>query len=287
MVNKLFRRTPFIYDINDLWPDTLTATNMLKNNFILSLVDKWCNLTYKKADIITVLSEGFKKKLVERNVPSDKISVIHHWSRDEISQEKLPEEKRKKLFPKGKVNFLYAGNLGAAQSLTSILKVAERLQSNPTIQFVFVGSGVEEENLINYAKDKNLSNVIFHPRVDSSEVSQFLNSADILVVHLKDDPLFRITLPSKILAYLKTGKPVLMGIKGDAQGIIEKSKAGLCCIPDDLDDIENKVLRLSEMSVEEREDLGKKATQYYQENFTIEKNVGKYNAIFNEVISSN
>lgn len=284
MVNKLFRGTPFVYDINDLWPDTLTATNMLKNKLIISFVNKWCNFTYNRANAITVLSEGFKKKLIERNVPSNKLNIIHHWSRDKISTEKLPKQKREKLFPESKINILYAGNLGAAQSLTSLLKVAQRLQSSANVKFIFVGSGVEEKGLINYANGHNLLNVEFHPRVDSSEVSKFLNSADILVVHLKDDPLFRITLPSKILAYLKTGKPILMGIKGDAEEIIVKSNAGLCCIPDDIDDIENKILEFCKMSAAERQILGENASRYYQESFTIEKNVKKYHELFEDII---
>ena len=272
LIYKLFRGTPIVYDINDLWPETLSATGMLKNKFLLGIVERWCGFTYKYVDKITVLSKGFKSTLLGKGVPEDKLDVIYHWSRDPINDDVLEDEVLKeKLFPKDKICFLYPGTMGPAQSLKSILKAAQSLQDT-NIHFTFMGAGMETENLKTFVKENQISNVSFHPRVQSTEVSQFLNSADVLMVHLKKDPLFKITIPSKTIVYMKVGKPILMGIDGDAAELVKNANAGKVCIPDDVEDIKAKVLQFSKMSKEDLKQLGKNGNVFYEKNFTIENN---------------
>jgi len=224
---KFFRRVPFVYDINDLWPDTLVATNMLRNKYLLGFINKWCNLTYRCADHITVLSKGFKDKLIERGVSEDKISVIYHWSRDKQVSNPSLESSVSKLYSPDKFHVLYAGNVGIAQSLQSLIRAFCILQEhNSNFLFTILGDGVQRKGLKLLVEELGVKNVRFLDRVNSENVGYHLRSADVLLVHLRDEPLFRITIPSKIIGYMLAGKPILLGLKGDAQNIIEDSKSG-------------------------------------------------------------
>lgn len=287
MINKIFRKTPFVYDINDLWPDTLVATGMLKNKFILRIVDKWCKITYNSAKHLTVLSNGFKEKLASRGVNKDKISIIHHWSRDKAldKDQKIPNNILAK-FNSGHFHILYAGNIGLAQSLDNVIKAFEILEHKyPAIHFHLLGDGVERQNLIDLVQKKSLSNIHFLDRVDSSEVAKYLSCTDALLVHLKDEPLFRITIPSKIIAYLNAGKPILLGLKGDAQEIIEESNAGVVFQPDNAEDLAQKITQLYQMSPQERTKMSENAKQYYFDHFTIEENTKKYIHLMEEIVN--
>ncbi|MEM6965719.1 MAG: glycosyltransferase family 4 protein, partial [Bacteroidota bacterium] len=208
----------------------------------------------------------------------------YHWSRDPITADILTDKSLKeKLFPKDKLCLLYSGTMGPAQSLVSILKTAQLLQSD-NVHFTFVGAGIETEDLKKFAAENQITNVSFHPRVASKEVSQFLNSADVLMAHLKKDPLFKITIPSKTIVYMKVGKPILMGIDGNAAELVKNAGAGKVCIPDDVEDIKEKVLQFAKMSKSELRQLGANGKDFYEKYFTIENNTTKYLQIFEELV---
>jgi colanic acid biosynthesis glycosyl transferase WcaI len=269
---KLLRRIPFVYDVQDLWPDTLAATGMFNNKLGLWLISKWCKFIYKKAGKIVVLSNGFKKALVERGVREDKITVIYNWVDDNLVK---PCRKNtvlaEKLGLSGKFNIIFAGNIGKAQALDSVITAANLLRNNSrNIQFVFVGAGIEVENLKQKAKDLGLDNVLFIPQQPMSEIGAILNLADILLVHLKDDPLFRITVPSKIQAYLAVGRPILVGVRGDAADLVIKAKAGLTCIPEDANSIADGVRNFMNMSARELDTMGENGTIFYKQNLSLE-----------------
>lgn len=277
VVLKWFRKIPFLYDINDLWPETVATSGMLTNKTALRVINAWCHFNYRNASFITVATPGFKKKLIEKGVPAQKLEVVSNWSRDEIKGEMVSEATRKKYFDASKITILYAGNLGIVQSLSTILSTAKQLQQeqNKRFQFVFLGGGADEENLKQQAKEWALENVSFIPRVASSEVSKYLNTADFLLVHLKKDDLFKITIPSKILAYLKSGKPILMGLEGDAADILNDAEAGYTFEPDNSEDLKAKLEKMAALNQDEIATLGKNAKKYYRENLSITASVDK------------
>ena len=163
IILKKIRKVPFLYDINDLWPETVLASGMMRKPRVLKFINKWCNWNYKNADFITVATPGFKKSLISKNVPEEKIEIVSNWSRDNISQEKLHKEIELQYFKEDKINILYAGNLGIVQSLQTILKTAKSLQEQSLnkIQFIFLGGGADQDNLLEYSKKYQLKNVFF------------------------------------------------------------------------------------------------------------------------------
>lgn len=280
---KLFRCTPIVYDIQDMWPDTLKATGMLKNDKLLNIISMVCDQVYKYVDHIVVLSPGFKKLLINRKVEEDKISVIYNWCDEEALKSKTILKDKYNQILSDKFNLVFAGNLGKAQGLETLINVAKHLRVNQRIQLVFVGDGTERELLINKVTELNLNNVVFIPRVPMSEVGGILKKADILVVHLKDDQLFEITIPSKTQAYMAIGKPILMAVKGDASDIIKDAQAGAIAQPENTESILKAINYLYNSSSLELMQMAENSKKYYINEMSLEKSCKKFIEVFEMV----
>lgn len=280
---RLLRRMPVVYDIQDMWPESLRASGMLNSERILGIVENVCQWVYKHVDRIVVLSPGFKKLLISRGVEEKKIDVIYNWC-DESSLEKASTTLKSQLIDKNYFNILFAGNMGKGQALTSVLDAAEILKDQENkIRFVFLGSGVETDNLKKMAGEKNLHNVIFLPRVPMAEVGPILNAANALIVHLKNDPLFRVTIPSKTQAYMAAGKPILMAVPGDAADLIEQAVCGITAISEDATSIAEAATSLSKLSQENLDEMGEKAQTFYHKNLSMKTGTKKFSKIFHQV----
>lgn len=286
LVLSLIYRAPFVYDIQDLWPDTLIATGMLNNQKILKIIDRYCRIIYSRASRIVVLSQGFKKLLISRGVPSSKIDVIYNWCDEKQTKNfESAEYLRKQYSLAGKFNIVFAGTMGKAQALSSMLDVAVKLQDSfSDIQFVFIGEGIETERLKKKKLKLNLRNVIFIPRQPVSKIGRFLDMADVLLVHLKNDPLFTITIPSKTQAYMAAGKPILMAVKGDAAELINTSRSGVVCEPENVEDIAQCIISLYRMPRSALKNMGTNGKDYYNKNLSFDIGVEKFNSVFKDVV---
>lgn len=287
-MRRLFKRTPIVYNIQDLWPDTLSASGMFHSSLGYKLVDKLCRWTYAMSDRLIVLSPGFKETLMKRGVPPEKIDVVYNWCLDTIKPAPSRDEAAaQSLGMCGRFNIVFAGTMGQAQALDAVLEAAALLKSrSPSAHFHFVGSGVDVERLKQIVVDKALSNVTFHPRVPADEIGKILNLADALLVHLKDDPLFTITIPSKIQAYLAVGRPILLGVRGDAAELIERSQSGLLCEPEDPQSIAEVVLKLQSLSEEERQAMGRNGRTFYERELALTIGVEKIEKVLLEVVQA-
>lgn len=279
----LFRRTPVVYDIQDMWPDTLKATGMLNNPRALSLIGRICQWVYRRASALVVLSPGFKKLLQERGVPEEKISVIYNWC-DEAALTG-PQSHQVPAVMQGRFNVVFAGTMGKAQALDAVIDAAALVaEVNSAVQFVFVGGGVDVDRLKSLAKKKSPSNVVFLPRMPMSEVGNVLSGADVLLVHLRDDPLFKVTVPSKTQAYMAVGKPILMAVRGDAATLVERAKCGLSVDPESSVEIARAVIAISELRADEVARMGGNGLDFYKNNLSLNAGVNEFIRVFNSVI---
>lgn len=286
IILKLFRRIPFVYDIQDLWPDTLRSTGMLNNKFLLKIVDWWCRLTYRMADSLVVLSPGFKTKLLERGVPEKKVDVIYNWC-DEAQILTMDREKAEKREPQmvGHFNVVFAGTMGKAQALHAVLDAAAIVKKKaPNVKFFFVGGGIEVEQLQGRADSEGLVNCFFLPRRPIAEIGPILACADVLLVHLMEDHLFRITIPSKTQAYMLAGRPILMAVRGDAANLVEKAAAGICCAPEAPESIANAVLALKAIPQAERERMGANGQVFYTRELSLQAGVKRFEELFQRIV---
>lgn len=276
------RRIPFVYDIQDLWPDTLNATGMVNNKYMHEMVDRWCRWTYRAAGKIVVLSPGFKEMLVGRGVPGEKIEVIYNWC-DEAQIPKTPknESLAKRLGIFGKFNILFAGTMGKAQALDAVLDAAGRIGDRiPEVQFVFVGGGIDVDRLKLVSRERHLDNVLFLPRRPIPEIGEILNLADVLLVHLKDVPLFQITIPSKIQAYLAVGRPILAGVRGDAAELIRMAGAGVDFLPENPESFSEAVEKLYRMPRALLDEMGDRGRRYYRRELSLSVGVSRFEEVF-------
>lgn len=285
---SIMRRVPFVLDIQDLWPDSVTASNMLPRRlrFLIPVLAAWCRFLYRRSAGIAVLSPGFKRVLVSRGVPDGKVEVIPNWC-DEIQTRtcKLCPEEEHLL--KDHFNIVIAGNMGKMQGLEVVLDAARILgSSEPKIQFVLVGSGVDRPYLEEQAAALGLANVFFLPRRPVEEIGALLHRADALLVHLKDDPLFAITIPSRIQAYLAVGRPVLCGVRGDGADLVRKAGAGLCFEPESPDSLVEAAETLYRLSPEARAEMGECGRHYYQDHLSLQVGTNAFLALFNRVQSA-
>lgn len=284
-VAKFFRRTPIVIDIQDMWPDTLRATGMINNGKLLGLVGVACNWLYRSANHIVVLSPGFKKLLKQRGVPANKVSVIYNWA-DEVSlacrQNANPFQNEAKV----KFRLLFAGNMGRAQALWSVLEAAAIVQrKRQDIEFCFLGDGLNVAELKRQAADMDLKNVNFLRQVPMHEVSPYLEHSDCLLVHLRHDRLFGITIPSKTQAYMAAGKPIIMAVSGDAADLVKKADCGLCVNPEAPHELAEAILKMASHPRAKLEILGKRARNFYQSTLSLSKGVEAFTEVFRAQIT--
>ncbi len=270
---KLFRGVPFITDVQDLWPDALTATGMRKDGLLLRVISRWCALIYKHAAQIVVLSEGFRQALVDRGVPAQKIHLVYNWCPEEQRITTVLEQNASSSKGGGAARFVYAGNLGAAQALTTIIKALGSFDKTE-LTFTLIGGGVEKEQLKRFVAETGYDNIFFGDYVPAAQIFDVLAAADVLVIHLKDDDLFRITIPSKTQSSMAMGKPILMAVGGEANLLLVEAKAGAVAEPEDQQSIQQAAARLLATRPAWPE-LGHNARSFYQKKLSMDVNYHK------------
>ena len=274
------RDIPLVFDVQDLWPDTLRATGMLRNKYALAFVGLVCKWVYKRVDYLVVLSPGLMRLLIQRGVPEAKVKMIYNWANEAELLAPLFNVS-KSFVGQGNFKVVFAGNMGKAQALDSVLDAAVLLQERGSRAiFVMVGGGVEVERLKVRAKELRLENVVFMPPVPMSEVGALLALADVLLVHLRKDPLFEITIPSKTQAYMLVGKPLLMAVSGDAADLVIRAKCGLTADPENPQQLADTVDALAELPVNELKDMGENGRNFYRKNLSLEVGVSKFASVF-------
>jgi colanic acid biosynthesis glycosyl transferase WcaI len=280
------KRAPFVYDIQDLWPDTLAATGMMGARLPLKVVDKVARWVYRRAAHVVAQSPGFAARLAERGVPTRKLSVIYNWSHEREASVEGNARIAAELKAGGRFNVVFAGTMGRAQGLGAVLQAAKLLdRPGSRIRFAFVGGGIEADALKAEAEGLGLHNVRFFSRVPMSEIGAVLAAADVLLVHLTDDPLFEITIPAKTQAYLSSGKPILIGVRGDAADLVAKSGGGVSCEPEDPQSIAEEVTRLEAMDPSELQAMGARGEAFYRSELSLEIGTLRFLQIFDQVVS--
>jgi len=277
---RFLRRIPVVYDIQDMWPDTLRATGMLSNERALGFVSRVCQWIYRKVDRIVVLSPGFRHLLIERGVLDEKIDVIYNWC-DESALQGASKDCPQEFPGNDRFRIVFAGNMGKAQALGTVVEAAELLtKERPEVSFVLVGSGIEVEGLKQMVAAKGLDNIVFIPRVPMSEVGAILGAADALLVHLKDDPLFAITIPSKTQAYMAIGKPLLMAVRGDAAELVERAGCGVIALPENAKSLVEAAVLLADMNATQRSEMAANSRRFYETELSLAVGVERFAGIF-------
>ena len=280
------RKFPFVFQIQDIWPETLKTTGMVTSKKILSILDKIGLFTYNKSAAIAVISEGFKLNLINKKIPDKKIHVIHNWAYEAEFPVMEPDPVAMKKFGLDNgFKVLYAGNMGPAQGLHNVISAALLLHDIKDLEFIFVGGGIELERLKKLTKSKNLHNLKFIPRIPMEEMPKLYPLVNAVLVHLTDDPLFEITIPGKTQSCLLSGRPIIASVNGDVTKLIKKSGAGITVKAMHPEELANAIRDLYYMPIKKREAMGNAGRDYYFNNLSPEIQIAKYEKLLEQVIS--
>jgi glycosyltransferase involved in cell wall biosynthesis len=281
-VASKLRRIPMILDIQDLWPDSLRATGMATSPRLLDAIGRGCRWVYRHCARIVVLSPGFRRVLMERGVPGEKIEVIYNWAASEPSG--ASSGKPAAMETKG-FTVLFAGNMGRAQGLDNLIASAELLRDED-IEILLLGDGVELPSLKQLVSDRGLEKVRFLPRVSFEKARDYLATADCLLVHLRADPLFDVTIPSKTQSYMSVGRPMILVGRGDAAALVEDSGCGFTVAPGKPEALAAAISRMASLSTAERQAMGNAGRAFYRQHLSFDLAVRRFDKVMAEAISS-
>ena len=260
---------------------------MITNRYVIAIIGFLARWLYKKADFIILHTEGFQKKLIDLGVSKSKMKTILGWTNEfngtELEATHTKDIKKIKNLPGLKL--LYAGNIGPAQSLHTILDSLSELKKSSEaleVSFVLIGDGILKSSLKRYSKELKLDNIFFFDRVPQDAIGHFLQAADVLLVHLKKDPLFEITLPSKTQTYLFAGKPILMAVNGEGNKLVEKACAGITVQSENVQEISLALNSFCSMSASDRYKMGVNGKLYYEQKLSMQSGIKMFNQIFNK-----
>lgn len=245
---KKIRKRPFVYNLQDIFPDSLVGTGLAKRNGILWKIGRIIeNYTYRSADKIIVISDDFKKNIMAKGVPEDKIEVIYNWIDDQMVLPVLREEN--KLFDtfnldRSKFYVSYCGNIGLTQNLDLLLEIAKELEPIDSIQFILIGEGAYKEKLEAIIKRNNISNIKLYPFQPYEDISYVFSLADAGLVISKPGVGLN-SVPSKTWSILSASRPVLANFdENELKDIIETNKCGIFTKAGDKDALKSAIIKL-------------------------------------------
>jgi colanic acid biosynthesis glycosyl transferase WcaI len=228
------KRVPFIFEVRDLWPESLAAVGVgTRESLLHRSLAGIAGFLYRNSEHIVVVSPAFKDLLIESwSVPADKISVVENGVQTELFRPQFVPELRRHLEAENKFVVSYIGTLGMAHDLETVIEAARQLQATrPDILFLFVGEGADKQRIVNLAHSRDLSNVRFIGQQPREKVPEFISISDACLVSLKKTGLFKTVIPTKMLEFMSCARPVLLGVEGQARKILEEAQAGVCYAP--------------------------------------------------------
>jgi colanic acid biosynthesis glycosyl transferase WcaI len=274
MAMRALRRTPYVVHIQDLWPQTVTASGLLSDGQpgrVEALLHRFCDSVYRHAASVAVTSPGMAELVSARGIEPEKISVIPDWADESHFHPEAPSaEIINELGPFRPFTVMYAGAMGEVQALNALIEAAVMLRDHGDIGFILIGGGVAENSLKAQAAAAGLDNVRFLGYQPVGRMAEVLALGDIQIISLKDLPIFRTTLPSKIQATLAAGRPIIGALAGDAADVIRDSGAGLTTTPGSAADLAEAILKAAALPAEERSAWGDRGRDYYVDHLSQE-----------------
>lgn len=230
---SLFKRKPWIMEIRDLWPESIKTVGAMNDNLFIRYFEWEEMRCYRSAKKLVVVTDSFKEKLTNRGVDPNKIEVIKNGVNKELFTPMQKDiELIRQLNVQGKKMIGYIGTHGMAHKLDFIIHCAKHLEGKTNYHFLLLGNGAERDNLIKLKNELNCTNVTMLESVSKQEVKRYISILDICLINLKKSELFTSVIPSKIFENAAMEIPIIMGIRGEAQEIIEKYGAGVCFEPE-------------------------------------------------------
>lgn len=275
---KFIKRSSLVSWVQDLWPESLVASKVFRSSFLHGIIRKIVSMIYGHCDMVFVQSRAFIPFVENMGVASGKISYLPNFSEDFYKPLNLdPDAPERKNLPRG-FTVIFAGNIGASQDFPTIIAAAEKLKDHSDINWVIIGDG----RMRRWAEDEVAArglgrNFVFLGRHPAEAMPRYFALADVLLVTLRNEEIFRLTIPSKVQSYLACAKPIIASLAGEGARIIEESGAGFSCPPEDPPALAESVLKMYHMDRSERQRMGAKGRKYFENNFYLERSMEQLN----------
>ena len=261
VVSRLKRR-PWVFELRDLWPDSIVAVGAMNETTLIRALRKLEYFLYRKATRIVSVTQSFREILSKNGIDPGKIEVVPNGADLEAYRPgERSEMLAEKFGCKGKFVAAYVGTIGLAHGLGTLLDAAEQLRERDDIAFVLVGAGAEEKALMAEAGRRGLDNVHFAGSVSKAEVREYWRFCDVALVLLRDSPLFRHVLPSKMFEAMSTERPIILGVKGESEAVLKEANAGIAIPPEDSRALAAAILQLA-TDREQRIAMGKTGREF-------------------------
>lgn len=279
------RSIPILFWIQDLWPESLSATGAVKSPRILRAVDALVHWIYKGCAKILIQSETFRAPVEARGVPSNRIHYLPNSAEAFYHPIPNPAPWTGPTIPSG-FRVMFAGNLGVAQSFETLLSAAEKLKNQPDIHWIIVGDGRMKEWIASEVARRGLQYSVHLMGQHAPEaMPEWFAQADAMLVSLRRDPIFLLTVPSKVQSYMACAKPIIASLDGEGARIIEVSRGGIAVPAEDPDQLANAVQKMYAMSREELTTIGAAGRIYFEQHFSREMLLDQLEGWMKEVAS--
>jgi colanic acid biosynthesis glycosyl transferase WcaI len=280
LVYKYFSRAPIYFWIQDLWPESLIAAGDVKSKLILKLTDRLVRLIYRKSEVIFISSKSFKHSITEKGVDSEKIYYLPNWAEDIYNEPVGRDKDIAGLLPSKGFKIMFAGNIGESQDFESIVNAAEKTSGYDDIHWIIVGDGRKKSWIEQEIRLKKMNNIHLIGRHPMRMMPSFFREADVMLVSLKDEPIFSLTVPAKIQTYLACGKPILAMINGEGADVIRESKSGYAVNAGDFNALADRVIEMYNMPKTNLDIMAKASKEFYLNNFNSKDLIDKLMSVF-------
>jgi colanic acid biosynthesis glycosyl transferase WcaI len=261
-------RRPFVFEVRDLWPDSIEAVQAMRSRVVLRALRAVEGFLYRRADRIVAVARSTPRILAERGFDAAKMRVIPNGVDLEAFRPGPKEnEVRRGLVPPGGFLLSYVGTHGMAHALHVLLETAESLRGDPRFRFVLVGDGAEKPRLQEMARARGLDNVTFVEQQPRERLLDYYHASDACLVPLRKTPLFRAVLPSKMFEIMGAGRPIVLGVEGEAAELLEESQAGLAVPPESVPALRDALLRLAGDPAA-AEEMGRRGRRYVETRYS-------------------
>ncbi len=281
------KRVPFVFEVRDLWPESLVAVGMGRPDSLLhKSLGRIAGFLYRRCERVVVVTPAFKDHLVEHwKMRPEKISIIENGvETDVFSPGPADPQLRKELGAEGKFVICYIGTMGMAHGLEMVVEAATRLQdSAPNVFFLLVGEGAEKENIISMARSRGLTNMKFVDQQPRQTIPNYIRTSDACLVLLKKTDLFKTVIPTKMLEFMACGRPLILGVDGQARKILEAAQAGLFIEPENAGALVAAITLLGD-NAQLRETLGENGWRHIQRYFSRRQTAVDYIAVLESVV---
>jgi glycosyltransferase involved in cell wall biosynthesis len=280
-------RVPFIFEVRDLWPESLAGVGMGGENSVLyRTLRKIAGFLYRHADHIVVVSPAFATHLAERwRVPPEKISVVENGVETDLFNPQSPsDEAKQQIGGDGKFIVSYIGTMGMAHGLDTVINAAAALKTaRPDILFALIGEGADKARLMQLAERRQLNNICFLDQQPREKIPGYVCASEACMVLLKDAPVFQTVIPTKMLEFMACGRPVILGVDGQAKQIMQRSHAGLTIPPENTSELVGAIIRLAE-DRDLCQQLGRNGRKYIVEHFSRERTARTYESVLDYLL---